>query len=57
MNLGDLYKGVGAGVRINVPMLGILGFDFAWGLDDLKKSWTNRKPNGFKFHFLMNKGF
>jgi outer membrane protein insertion porin family len=57
MNLGDLYKGVGAGVRINVPMLGILGFDFAWGLDDLKKTWTKRKPNGFKFHFLMNKGF
>jgi outer membrane protein insertion porin family len=57
MNLGDLYKGVGAGIRINVPMLGILGFDFAWGLDDLKKNWTDRKPNGFKFHFLMNKGF
>jgi outer membrane protein insertion porin family len=57
MSLGDLYKGVGAGVRINVPMLGILGFDFAWGLDDLRKGWTDRKPNGFKFHFLMNKGF
>jgi outer membrane protein insertion porin family len=57
INLGDLYKGVGAGVRINVPMLGILGFDFAWGLDDVNKTWTKRKPKGFKFHFLMNKGF
>jgi outer membrane protein insertion porin family len=57
INLGDLYKSVGAGVRINVPMLGILGFDFAWGLDDVNKGWTKRKPAGFKFHFLMNQGF
>ncbi|MBN1604956.1 MAG: outer membrane protein assembly factor BamA [Chitinispirillaceae bacterium] len=57
MNLGDLYKGVGAGVRINVPMLGILGFDLGWGLDDVKNGWTKRKPKGFQFHFLMNKGF
>ena len=34
VDLGDLYKGVGMGLRINVPMLGIMGFDFAWGLDD-----------------------
>jgi outer membrane protein insertion porin family len=57
INLGDLYKSVGAGVRINVPMLGILGFDFAWGLDADQKTWTKRKPHGFEFHFLMNQGF
>lgn len=28
-----LYKGVGAGIRVEVPMLGILGLDWGYGLD------------------------
>lgn len=57
MDLGDLYKGIGVGVRVNIPMLGILGFDFAWGLDDLRSNWIDKKPHGFEVHILMNKGF
>lgn len=57
INLSDLRKSVGFGLRINVPMLGIMGFDFAWGLDPVEKELFSQKPNGFQFHFLMNRGF
>lgn len=57
IDLGDLKKSVGFGLRINVPMLGIMGFDFAWGLDPEEKDLFDQKPNGFQFHFLMNRGF
>ena len=32
-SLGDLRKGVGAGIRLEIPMLGPVGFDYAYGLD------------------------
>ncbi len=57
IDLSDLYRGVGFGIRINVPMLGIMGFDFAWGLDDLNRGHFGGEPNGFQLHFLMNSGF
>lgn len=57
INLGDLYKSVGVGIRLNVPMLGIMGFDFGYGLDDPRRNWFDKKPNGWEVHFLMNRGF
>ncbi len=53
----DLYKSVGFGVRINIPMLGLMGVDFGWGLDDPTPEGFKRKPNGFKLDFMMNRGF
>jgi outer membrane protein insertion porin family len=53
----DLYKGVGFGLRLNIPMMGIVGFDFAWRLDDLEHRAFGGNPRGFKMHFLMNRGF
>ena len=32
-NLGELYSGAGIGFRIEIPMMGILGFDFGYGFD------------------------
>lgn len=32
-SLGDLKRGAGAGVRIEIPMLGLIGFDFGYGFD------------------------
>jgi outer membrane protein insertion porin family len=32
-SLVDLKKGIGAGVRLEIPMLGPVGFDYAYGLD------------------------
>ncbi|MDG5815755.1 outer membrane protein assembly factor BamA [Chitinispirillales bacterium ANBcel5] len=57
MSLNDLYKGVGFGLRVNVPMLGIMGFDFAWGLDDTSRDTFREEPSGFQLHFIMNQGF
>jgi outer membrane protein insertion porin family len=53
----DLYKGVGFGLRLNIPMMGIVGFDFAWRLDDIEHRAFGGSPSGFKMHFLMNRGF
>jgi outer membrane protein insertion porin family len=66
----DLYKGVGLGVRLNIPMMGIMGFDFAWGLDNgeigengsWRKTMFGTRRNGdnrsgYRMHFLMNRGF
>jgi outer membrane protein insertion porin family len=57
IDLGNLYKGVGVGIRLNVPMLGIMGFDFGYGLDDPDRKWFDKKANGMEVHFLMNRGF
>ena len=32
-NIFDLQKGAGLGIRINVPMLGMMGLDFGYGFD------------------------
>ncbi len=34
IDMGNLKRDWGFGFRLNIPMMGILGFDFAWGLDD-----------------------
>ena len=49
-NLADLKKGVGTGIRIEVPMMGILGFDIAYGFD--KKSYGGWNP-----HFQIGTSF
>jgi outer membrane protein insertion porin family len=59
IDLGDLYKGFGFGIRLNIPMMGLMGFDFGYGFDDLWKrtKMDGGKPNGWQMHFLMNRGF
>ena len=58
MDITDMYKGVGFGFRLMLPMIGLLGFDFAWGLDDPRSNFMSdsHKPN-FNLHFIMNRGF
>ncbi|MBD3391697.1 MAG: outer membrane protein assembly factor BamA [Chitinivibrionales bacterium] len=53
----DLYTGVGFGLRLLFPMIGLMGFDFAWGLDDPRRTHFENDAHGFEFHFLMNRGF
>lgn len=33
INMFDLRRSVGFGIRIMTPVIGIMGFDFAWGID------------------------
>jgi outer membrane protein insertion porin family len=45
----DLFKSAGAGVRVEVPILGNVGFDYAYGFDRLSPGW--------KGHFLFGAFF
>ncbi len=51
----DLRRSVGVGVRIFMPMLGMIGFDYAYGFDNLDN--TGRKFSSWKPHFVFGKGF
>ncbi len=57
VNPFDLYKSIGAGIRINIPMLGLMGVDFGYGLDDPTPDGFDSKPYGWKIDFMMNRGF
>lgn len=46
-NLSDLKKGIGFGIRMEIPMMGIVGFDFGYGID--RRKW---EP-----HFQIGRGF
>ncbi len=48
-NVTDLKRGAGLGVRIDVPMVGQLGFDYGYGFDR-----TEREGGpGWEFHFQI----
>jgi len=36
LDLGDMYRGIGFGIRFEVPALGRIGFDLGYGLDRLE---------------------
>lgn len=46
-----LYKSAGFGVRINLPMFGLLGFDWGYGFDTLPGA---KKARGGKFSISIN---
>lgn len=48
-----LKRSIGVGVRIHMSMFGLIGFDFAYGLDKYPNSITNTS-SGWQTHFLMN---
>ena len=48
-----LKRSVGLGVRIYMGAFGLIGFDFAYGIDKLPYS-TSNSPSGWQTHFLMN---
>ena len=48
-DFSDLNRGAGIGVRIEVPMLGIMGFDYAYGFDGPDKGWEPHFQFGTTF--------
>ncbi len=38
-SFSDLKRGAGVGVRLEIPMLGLIGFDFGYGFDKDKPGW------------------
>ena len=47
-------RSAGFGVRIMLPMIGMMGLDYGWGLDYLPE-WPN--ANGGQFHFSIGQQF
>lgn len=50
----ELKRSVGIGLRLNLPMVGMFGIDYGWGLDRVKGS---SEPAGGQFHFSMGQTF
>ena len=48
----DMKRSAGAGVRIFLPMVGLMGIDWAYGFD---KVWG--KKGGSQFHFVLGQEF
>jgi outer membrane protein insertion porin family len=55
-DLSDLRRSVGFGVRVFMPMLGIIGFDYAYGFDNLNTA-TGEKFGSWKPHFVFGRSF
>ncbi|MFW5831044.1 MAG: BamA/TamA family outer membrane protein, partial [Prolixibacteraceae bacterium] len=49
-----LYRSAGVGVRIFLPMFGLMGIDWGYGFDEVP--WA-RDANGSQFHFVIGQQF
>ena len=47
-------RSVGIGVKIMLPMIGMMGLDYGWGLDEVI---GNPEANGGQFHFSIGQNF
>ena len=50
----NLRRAAGAGVRVMLPMVGLLGLDWAWGFDE---NGDNTAISGNQFHFIIGQQF
>ena len=58
-NLFDLKRSAGFGVRIMLPMIGLMGIDWAYGFDKTRDNYGNstRNNGGGQFHFIIGQEF
>jgi outer membrane protein insertion porin family len=52
----NMYRSAGVGLRIFLPMFGLLGFDYGWRLDNLPNTTTSGQRGQFHFSIGMNLG-
>lgn len=54
-----LYRSCGAGVRVMLPMVGLLGLDWGYGFDNYGElnGATGTRLNGSQFHFILGQNF
>lgn len=50
----DLKRSAGVGARIFLPMIGLMGIDWAYGFDPIRGSRSN---SGSQFHFIIGQEF
>ena len=51
----SLRRSMGVGVRVMMPMLGILGYDIGYGLDSSVEEYLNENndAHGWEYHFIF----
>ena len=54
INPFDMKRSAGAGVRILLPMVGLLGIDWAYGFDSV---FGSKQYSGSQFHFILGQEF
>jgi outer membrane protein insertion porin family len=54
-DLFDLRRSAGFGARIQINPIGLIGFDYGYGFDDVLP--RDGKPDGWRFHFVFGRGF
>ena len=52
----DMKRSAGLGVRIFLPMVGLMGIDWAYGFDKVY-SGSSYKKGGSQFHFILGQEF
>ncbi|MCX6308942.1 MAG: BamA/TamA family outer membrane protein, partial [Bacteroidia bacterium] len=50
----DLKRSAGLGLGIFLPMVGLMGIDWAYGFDKVQGAST---PSGSQFHFIIGQEF
>ena len=50
----DMKRSAGVGVRIFLPMVGLMGIDWAYGFD---KVYNTKAASGSQFHFILGQEF
>ena len=53
----EMKRSAGAGVRIFLPMVGLMGIDWAWGFDKVYKGTSSEQRGGSNFHFVLGQEF
>jgi outer membrane protein insertion porin family len=54
-NFFDLKRSAGFGARLQIQPIGLIGFDYGFGFDDV--SPADGAPDGWRFHFVFGRGF
>ena len=53
----DMKKSAGVGVRIYLPMVGLMGIDWAYGFDSVYQGSSGWRKGGSQFHFVLGQEF
>ena len=53
----DMKRSAGFGVRIFLPMVGLMGIDWAYGFDKVYQGTSSEQRGGTQFHFILGQEF
>ncbi len=53
----DMKRSAGLGVRIFLPMVGLMGIDWAYGFDKVYQGTSSEQRGGTQFHFVLGQEF